>query len=199
MFIKRALRSVIVFALIAAFVSTAGFAQTRKHDFSLSYGVASIDQLADIFTDIMTIVITLGTFSKQDVKYSGVPFFTYHYSRNSRFGIGFAVGYYQAEGDLYLLAENRGPFKETNTIGALEFDYRWVMKKGFQLYSGAGLGVRIRKGTYHDLDSTETLSKALPTFHVNLLGFRIGRSVGIFGELGAGYKGIFCGGLSAQF
>lgn len=199
MFVKRALRSVVIFTLIAAFVSTAGFAQTRKHDFSLSYGLASYDQLADIFTDIMTIVITLGTFSKQDVQYSGVPFFSYHYSRNSKFGFGFAVGTYQAEGDLYILEENRGPFKESNYIGALELDYHWVMKKGFQLYSGAGVGVRIRKGTYHDLDSTVTVSKALPTFHVNLLGFRIGRNVGIFGELGAGYKGIFCGGLNAQF
>jgi len=199
MFIKRTLRSVVIFTLIAAFVSTAGFAQTRKHDFSLSYGLASTDQLADIFTDILTIVITLGTFSKQDVQYSGVPFFSYHYSRNSKFGFGFAVGYYQAEGDLYILEENRGPFKESNTIGALELDYHWVMKKGFQLYSGAGFGIRVRKGTYHDLDSTDTVSKALPTFHVNLLGFRVGRKVGFFGEVGAGYKGIFCAGLNAQF
>ncbi len=34
---------------------------------------------------------------------------------------------------------------------------------------------------------------------LSLLGFRIGRNVGLFGELGAGYKGIFCGGLNAQF
>jgi hypothetical protein len=199
MFIKRALRSVVIFTLIAAFVSTAGFTQTRKHDFSLSYGGASIDQLADIFTDVLTIVITLGTFSKTDMKYTGVPFLTYHYSRNSKFGFGFAVGGYQSTGILNILDTVVGDFKETNYIGALELDYHWVMKKGFQLYSGAGLGVRIRKGTYHDLDSTDTVSKALPTFHVNLLGFRIGRNVGLFGELGAGYKGIFCGGLNAQF
>jgi len=199
MFIKRALRSVTICVLIATFVSTSGFAQTRKHDFSLSYGGASIDQLADIFTDVMTIVITLGTFSKTGMKYTGVPFLTYHYSRNSKFGFGFAVGGYQSTGDLQILGETVGDFKETNYIGALELDYHWVIKKGFQLYSGAGLGVRIRKGTYSDLDSTDTVSKALPTFHVNLLGFRIGRNIGFFGELGAGYKGIFCGGLNAQF
>lgn len=196
---KRALRSVVVFTLIAAFVSTAGFAQTRKHDLSLSYGVLSIDQLADVFTDVLTIVLTLGAYSKSNTESTGVPFLTYHYSRNSKFGFGFAVGGYQSTGDLHILGETVGDFKETNSIGALELDYHWVMKKGFQLYSGAGLGVRIRKGTYHDADSTETLSKTLPTFHVNALGLRVGRKVGFFAELGAGYKGIFSAGLNAQF
>jgi hypothetical protein len=199
MSIKRALRSVVVFALIAAFVSTAGFAQTRKHDLSLSYGVLSIDQLADVFTDVLTIVLTLGAYSKDNMESTGVPFLTYHYSRNSKFGFGFAVGGYQSTGDLRILGETVGDFKETNYVGALELDYRWVMKKGFQLYSGAGLGVRIRKGTYHDADSTETLSKTLPTFHINALGLRVGRKVGFFAELGVGYKGIFSAGLNAQF
>jgi hypothetical protein len=199
MFIKRAMRSAVIFTLIAAIVSTTGFAQTRKHDFSLSYGVASSDQLADIFTDILTIVITLGAFNKDNMDYTGVPFLTYHYAKNSKFGFGFAVGGYQSTGDLQVLGETVGAFKETNYIGALELDYHWVMKKGFQLYSGAGLGVRIRKGTYNDLDSSDTESKALPTFHINALGLRVGGKVGIFAELGAGYKGIFCGGLNAQF
>jgi hypothetical protein len=199
MFSKRILRSAIIFTLIAVFVSTAGFGQTRKHDFSLSYGVGSVDQIVDIWSDILTIVISLGTFSKDNMQYTGIPFLTYHYSRNSKFGFGFAVGGYRSTGDLQVLNETVGTYKETNYIGALEIDYHWVMKKGFQLYSGAGFGVRIRKGIYNDLDSTDTVSKALPTFHVNLLGFRIGKNIGIFGELGAGYKGIFCGGLNAQF
>jgi len=58
MFIKRMLRSIVIFTLIAAFVSTVGFGQTHKHDFSLSYGILSIDQLMDIFTDALTIVFT---------------------------------------------------------------------------------------------------------------------------------------------
>jgi hypothetical protein len=196
---KSISKSLIAFALIGLFISSVSFAQTRKHDLSLSYGVVSYDQFADILTYIVTIIITLGTFSKDNMEYTGVPFLSYHYSRNSRFGYGFAVGGYQATGDLKFLDETVGDFKETNYIGAIELDYHWVMKRSFQLYSGAGFGVRIRKGTYTDSDSTETVSKALPTFHVNLLGFRIGRKIGIFGEGGFGYKGMFCGGLNAQF
>lgn len=89
MLLKSVLKSLVAFALIAAFISSMSFAQTRKHDVSVSYGVVSSDQLADILTDVLTIVITMGTFSKRDVTYSGVPFFTYHYSRNSKFGFGY--------------------------------------------------------------------------------------------------------------
>lgn len=199
MFFKRMLRSAIVFTLIAAFVSTAGFAQTRTHDISLSYGLLSSDQLTDIFTDIMTIVVSLGTFSKNNVKYTGVPFLTYHYSYNSSFGFGFAVGGYNSRGDLRVGETTVGDFKERNYVGALELDYHWVMRKGFQLYSGAGFGVRYRRGTYTDTESSDTVNKVLPTFHVNLIGIRVGGKVGFFGELGAGYKSVISAGVNAQF
>ena len=74
-----------------------------------------------------------------------------------------------------------------------------ILKSLVAFASGAGVGVRFRKGTYHDQDSTETASKALPTFHVNLLGFRVGKTVGFFGKAGFGYKGLFSAGLNAQF
>ncbi|MCK7483609.1 MAG: hypothetical protein M0C28_46245 [Candidatus Moduliflexus flocculans] len=57
---------------------------------------------------------------------------------------------------------------------AAELDYHWVMRPGFQLYSGAGFGVRYRHGTYRDGDETDTCNKALPTFHLNALGVRFG-------------------------
>jgi hypothetical protein len=198
MSIKRMLRSIVVMTLIAAFASTAGFAQTRTHDISLAYGVISSDQLADIFTDVMTIVVTLGAFSKNNVKYTGVPFLTYHYSHNSSFGFGFAVGGYNSRGDLRVGETTVGDFKERNYVGALELDYHWIMREGFQIYSGAGFGLRFRRGTY-STTSTDTANKVLPTFHVNLIGLRVGGKVGFFGELGAGYKGVLSVGVNAQF
>jgi hypothetical protein len=190
---QRILRPVIVVVLAAFVLSTAGFGQTRRHDLSLSYGVLSIDQVSDILTDVLTIVITLGTFSKNDVKYTGVPFLTYHYSANSRFGFGGAIGGYSSHGNLQVTGDNVGTFKEKNTIGAVELDYRWIMREGFQVYSGAGFGLRYRRGTYQTTE-TGTFNKLLPTFHVNALGVRFGGKVAFFLELGAGYKGV----LSAE-
>ena len=73
------------------------------------------------------------------------------------------------------------------------------MRPGFQLYSGAGFGVRLRHGTYIEGEETDTLNKALPTFHINALGLRFGRNIAFFVEIGAGYKGVLNAGLSAQF
>lgn len=199
MFIKRILRPVMIVTLAAFVFATAGFGQTRRHDFSLGYGLLSSDQIVDIFGDVAAIIITLGTFSKQNIHYTGVPFLTYHHSSNSRFGFGGAIGGYNSWGDLRVLDEIVGDYRERNYIGAVELDYHWIMRDGFQLYSGAGFGVRYRRGTYSDADETDTVSKVLPTFHINALGVRVGRKVGFFAELGAGYKGMIAAGLNAQF
>lgn len=198
---KSVLRSVVAFVLVAVLTASLSFGQTRRHDLSLSYGLGTIDQIADIIEDVLLITITLGTFAKTDMQPGGAPFLTYHYSRNSRFGFGFALGGYRTEGTLLnnITDEEVGPYTETNYIGALEIDYRWVMKKGFQLYSGAGVGIRLRQGEYTSGLETDTRSQTLPTFHVNLLGLRVGGKVGFFAEAGFGYKGIVCGGLNAQF
>jgi hypothetical protein len=196
---KRIARFVVVFAVLGLLGSAVGFGQTRRHELSFSYGAVSMDQFADAFSDFLTIVITFGTFSKQDATYSGIPFLTYHYAPKSRFGFGVAVGGYQAKGNLEFLGDPVGDYKETNVIAALEIDYHWIMKGSFQLYSGGGIGLRFRKGTYHVEDSTDTLSQTLGTFHINLLGFRVGKRVGLFGEIGAGYKGLVNLGLNAQF
>jgi hypothetical protein len=199
MHIRRVIKPVIVLTLAAFVFSTAGFAQVRKHDVSVAYGFLSIDQVTDMLTDIVTIVITLGTFSKDNIKYTGVPFLTYHYSSNSRFGFGFAAGGYNSRGDLRVGNTTVGDFTERNYIGAVELDYHWVMREGLQLYSGAGFGVRYRKGTYTDADDTDTAGKVLPTFHLNALGLRVGKKVGVFVEFGVGYKGILSAGVNAQF
>jgi hypothetical protein len=194
---KRILRPVIVLVLAAFVLSTAGFGQTRRHDLSLSYGVLSIDQLSDILTDVLTIVVTLGTFNKNEVKYTGVPFLTYHYSANSRFGFGGAIGGYNSHGILQAGGSDVGTFKERNYIGAVELDYHWIMRQNFQVYSGVGFGVRYRRGTYETTE-TDTFNKLLPTFHINALGVRFGGKIAFFLELGAGYKGVLSAGVNAQ-
>lgn len=174
-------------------------AQNRRHDISLSYGVVTLDQLSDVLEDILTVVITLGTFSKENLDFSGAPFLSYHFAPRGRFGFGIAAGTYRTTGDLQSMDSPVGTFKETNTIAALELDYRWVYKPSFQLYSGLGAGLRFRKGRYHVGDELETTDNTFPTFHVNALGLRFGKQVGLFLELGLGYKGVLNGGLSAQF
>jgi hypothetical protein len=199
--IKRILKPALVVTLAAFLFSTAGFGQVRQHDLSVQFGFISIDQFADIFENFLTVIITLGNFYKEDTTYGAVPFLTYHHSANGRFGFGGAVGYYTSKGNLVREGGDvvAGDFKETNVIAAAELDYHWIMRPAFQLYSGAGFGLRIRRGNYADGIETATTTKALPTFHLNALGVRFGRKVGFFAECGVGYKGVLAAGINAQF
>jgi hypothetical protein len=197
--ITRVFKPVIILTLSAVLFSTAGSGQTRKSDLSLQFGVFSSDHVINIFGDTGLIVIPLGSYDKRDMTFSGVPFLTYHYSANDRFGFGGAIGYYSASGVLVELGGDvvAGGFREKSYIGAVELDYHWVMKPGFQLYSGAGFGVKVRRGTY--ADGADTVTKALPAFHLNPIGLRLGKKVGFFAEFGIGYKGILAVGLNGQF
>jgi hypothetical protein len=133
--------------------------------------------------------------------FSGVPFLTCHYSANDRFGFGGAIGYSSVSGALVESGGDVvvGDFREKSYIGAVELDYHWFMRPGLQLYSGAGFGVKVRRGTYVDGTGADTVTKALPAFHLNAIGVRIGQKVGFFAELGIGYKGILAVGLNGQF
>jgi len=200
---QRILRPAVILTVAALLLPAAGLGQipVRTHDASFQFGVLSFDQLLDVFGDVLLVVITLGNFSKDNAMYSGVPFLTYHYSANSRFGFGGAIGGYSSWGDLVRQSSGLlvGDFKETSYIAAAELDYHWIMRRGFQVYSGAGFGVRIRKGRYTDETGTESFSKALPTFHLNAIGVRFGQKIGFFAEFGYGYKGMLSAGINAQF
>jgi len=198
MSLKRSCQAALVLTLAVLVLAPAGFGQTRRHDLSLGFGVLSTDQLTDIFENIVSIILTFGTFEKSSQSFTGVPFLTYHYSAKSRFGFGGAIGGYGSSGNLRLAGDDVGTFREKNYIVAAELDYHWIMRQGFQMYSGAGFGVRFRHGTYAATEA-DTVTKVLPAFHLNALGVRFGRKVGFFLEAGVGYKGLVSGGINAQF
>jgi hypothetical protein len=201
MSMTRFTKPLIILIMAAVLCPARGFGQTRKHDLSLQFGVLSSDQVIDIFKEAALIVIPLGAYSKDAPAFSGVPFLTYHYSANDRFGFGGAIGYYSASGSLVESGGDVvvGEFREKSYIGAVELDYHWIMRPGLQLYSGAGFGVKVRSGTYVDGAATDTETKAMPAFHLNAIGLRVGQKVAFFAELGIGYKGILAIGLNAQF
>jgi hypothetical protein len=200
---KRLMKPVIAATLVAILLSftAASFAQERRHDLSVQFGVLSPDQLIDVFGNLGILIITLGNFYKDNMQFSGIPVLTYHYSANSRFGFGGAFGYYGSWGDLVIEGGDVvvGDFHERNYTLAAELDYHWVMRPGLQVYSGAGFGLRIRRGRYTDADETVTRTWALPTFNITALGVRFGRKIGFFAEAGAGYKGMLSVGINGQF
>lgn len=69
----------------------------------------------------------------------------------------------------------------------------------WQLYCGAALGLSVLTERDHYLDNTDTsVSNLKFTGQVTLFGLRYGHALGAYAEVGYGYKGLLCAGLSYQ-
>jgi hypothetical protein len=183
------------------FLAAAASAQTRPHEIAVHFGVVSSDQVIDILEDPAAVVLPGGAYDKVGQTFSAVPFLTYRRWVSSGLAFGATAGYFGSSGAL--VAEGgeviAGEFRERNYVGAVEIEVRWLTRRALTLYSGAGFGVKVRRGTYAIGDDTEAFTKALPTFHLNAIGLRAGRTIGFFAEAGYGYKGVLAAGLDARF
>lgn len=199
---RRGLFRTMLAAGVAVLTMTgAGLGQTRRHDLAVQFGVISSDQVIDIFKDPAAVIIPTGTYSKVGQSFSAVPFLTYRRWVSDWLALGGAAGSFGSSGALIPEGGEAvvGEFRERNTIGAVEVEIRWLTRRTLTLYSGAGFGIKVRRGTYAYGEGTEAFTKVLPTFHLNALGLRAGRSVGFFAEAGYGYKGVLAAGLDVRF
>ena len=87
--------------------------------------------------------------------------------------------------------------KTTYTSFAFATSYYWMQMDWFELYSGAGIGFMIIDN--ENSPFVEPKSSILPTFHLNLIGFNIGKKLYLLGEVGGGYRGMFTIGLACHF
>jgi hypothetical protein len=72
--------------------------------------------------------------------------------------------------------------------------YYYVHQQRFQLYSGVYAGL----ADYRSNSGPGVHSDQL-ALHLTALGFRFGKTIGVFGEAGFGYRGVFNAGISARF
>lgn len=173
------------------------YGQERHHEFSVGYGLVTSSQIADILTNVLLITITIGQAAKVDNKYPGAFVLSYKHVGHSRLAFGFTFVSDRASGNLAMSGTPVGTYTENYYTGAVEMDFRFINRKSFCLYSGLGVGLTVRKGTY-TYSETEKSSNSFPAINVTVLGFRIGDSIAFFGELGGGYKGVFHGGLRVR-
>lgn len=194
------IKSLIVFVLVSALtfaLSSYSYGQQKRHEFSVGYGLVTSSQIADILTSLLLVTITIGEAAKVDNKYPGAFVLNYKYVGKSRLAFGLTMAIDRASGKLAQSGNPVGTYTENYYTGAVEMDYRFINRKNFCLYSGLGVGLTVRKGTYTYSD-TETSTNSFPVVQVTLLGFRVGDKIALFGELGGGYKGVFHGGIRAS-
>ena len=148
---------------------------------------------------------------------TGAAFITYRHFLTERFAVGLSADLDFEIGDLSYGNPKTNGTGNDGTSGhysvhaytiAPEALFAYVRKKRFMAYGYAGAGV-----TFYDDNCTLYTSipyVTLPSnpydyrvtnfnFQVTPIGFRFGRNIAGFMELGVGYKGIFSAGLSARF
>jgi len=190
----------ILILLLALVLSFPLNAQSEKHEISASYGLITTDQIVDIFEDIFVTIFSLGYFEKGDYNYTGALFLTYNYIGMQRLSLGITAGLDRVQGSLLVNDLEEGLFNESHYTLAAEMDFIWINRNFIEVYSGLGLGYTFTENHADMYDGAyESVTSSHPTFQLDVLGIRLGRKLGVYSELGFGYKGILNFGASYKF
>ncbi|GAA0550176.1 outer membrane beta-barrel protein [Chitinophaga japonensis] len=189
--------------LLSALCLLAGnslFAQDRRHEISLGYGLGTTSDFLDAFSDVLATAVSGGEISQDNENYSGAVHLSYKYLVMGRLGVGGTLVYEHANADAWQDGVHTGRIKRDYYTIAAEVDYRYVRRPFFTLYSGLGLGYTSHNEKYQPGGGAESSeSTGHFNFQVTGIGARFGARVGGFAEAGFGYKGLFCVGAYARF
>lgn len=190
----------ITFILLAIMLAFPLHAQFEKHEISASYGMVTVDQVADFFEQILVSIFTLGHYNTENYSYSGAIFMTYRYGVSHRWDVGLSAGIDRVQADLMWDDEIQGFFKKNHTTFAAETDIRWIKKSFVELYTGIGLGYTFTNNSAELLNGdSEIVNTGHVTGQLDILGIRLGKKIGFYTEFGFGYKGILNFGASYKF
>jgi hypothetical protein len=173
-----------------------------KHDLSLQYGLITTPDIFDASHDLINSSWDGEDFTRSSVSWTGGFYGTYRYFFVDIQSIDFVFGYSRTNGDLMLGGEKQGEsLRDFYTLG-IEWSIHYLRKEFFQMYSGGGLGVTFvfeDNSFYNTSMRTYSDSRVYPNFDFTFVGFRVGRRIAGFAEVGFGYKGFMSFGCSAQF
>ncbi|WP_081690208.1 outer membrane beta-barrel protein [Cellulophaga baltica] len=188
----KSLKIIFTLALInlACITNMQGQAQGTS-ELSLGYGSNSIYKIYKFYD--VSISTALSSISYSEIESSGVVSLSYKYAVNNRFMLGGSVSYENLKINKIeyfglLDFEQTSGQNFSNFSIAIEADYRYISNPKFQMYSGFGIA-------YFTSEAFESNT----SYQLTGLGFRVGKKVAAFAELGFGYKGSFALGASWQF
>jgi len=172
----------------------------NHHEFTLSYGVLTPDRFYTFKSSILDDQLPDSRYIRDNYKSSGNVFLTYRFvSLNEFLMWGGTVGYGVSSSEVYYLGQKQGVMNRQFMTGAFELQYRYVNDGAFQMYSGIGVGLTVGKEqftTETEGMSSDNRTMILPGYQINLAGVRFGKRLGVFLELGYGYKGIMNVGIA---
>ena len=168
--------------------------QDYKHEFAISYGIATTDDVSSAFGSIFEDIIDdiFGDSTQMDISGSGVILLTYQYHFSKIFSAGPVIGYEALKTDVTKDDQKIGSIKHNTYTLAVEGRCNYLNRPIFGMFFGLGFGVTLinSTATSNVMDVTDPNSDNHFNFHITALGFRVGKQLGATAELGFGYRGI---------
>ena len=173
----------------------------KKHAISVSYGVASIVNLANQFSDVMLSGLSDQYISFGNQAYSGAINAEYVYRLNRTIGIGAALGYERAKRDILSQKRRVGSMTDHYITVMPVFKCNWLHGGIVRLYSKATAGASFNLSDQWDDQTHDTAhdKRLMVAFQVSPLGIECGRALCGTLELGYGYQGMVQLGVKYRF
>lgn len=173
-----------------------------KQELSLFYGVLALPELSPVFNNafagsLLVPVSENGSISATSFGQIGVGFRNYIVPK---LPIGGVLSYSQAT----VTVSEPAAASSTYTVHYINLlgraDYRYVIEPYYQFYSGLAAGVALNTySTPFALDEGATGNRLIFAFQLTVVGFRFGKKLGGFAELGFGHLGLVNAGMSFRF
>ena len=167
-----------------------------KHEIQIGYGPLAREL---VFNDALgNFFRTLAHLPAKHIDFSNSYSVTYRYQPNRKVALGLTSVVATGRSYKNYLFESASHYKHTSVILAFETKFIYVDKPLLTLYSLIGLGGLLLYEKNLDRPKTPTNIFNWPTCQLTPFGIRYGKKIGIFGELGYGYKGIINMGASLK-
>ncbi|WP_342089153.1 hypothetical protein [Dyadobacter sp. OTU695] len=188
------LKAIILSGLICCIQMPAKAQDKGKSELNIGAGMMASE---DALSDAVILWFSALFNTHPDVKVPGASWsVTYKYHVSERLAVG-GSSVLNPTSDRWIPdfpSDDRWKRRSLTTAG--EATLYWVKGDNFQFYGTAGVGFFVKRSRFYNV---QTETKFGTTFQASPVGLRMGKRVGVFMEIGYGYKGVFNGGLSMRF
>ena len=190
------MKKLIRILLFFSFICRPCHAQDKeKSTLAVSYGILPSEDLISS-TLLLFLNTLLGEHRNLTLRY-GTFFVTYKNHVTGKFAVGAAIGYNaHADRTAYPFFDRGNKDRQAFTFAG-EGTVFWLKREKIQLYSAFGAGVYAKK--LLDSNRYNYTTEWGPAMQLSPAGFRFGKDIGAFMEVGFGYKGNVNAGVSVTF
>lgn len=180
--------------LIGSTFLPAGAQDRGRAEINIGAGMMATE---NAFADAIILSLSALINDPEDVRVAGTAWsMTYKYYVSEKLAVGGSSVYNPSPDQWIPDFSKNDEWKRRSLTTAGEVTYFWTKHRAFQFYANAGAGFFVKRKTLYEMQSDTDFGY---TFQVTPAGLRVGDKVGLFMELGYGYKGVFNGGLSMRF